>query len=218
VKPWQPSRLFFNTSWWFYGSRENFAKADKTNLLSVDIGAYYPLKGKSNNEIAAESRSMHKCQGMGSTPARGSMQEFLEFLKGDKPTDKENPFTGINTTWSRLKGGAAIGKIIENVSENFDYEDPQKSVPDLVKAYTMTEALPDSYWKNVKLEDIQQVIHDCLGIFLDATASDFSATPGENTELKIEAITRTGSNIILKSIDYLPLGIDTMLNETMGSS
>ena len=218
VKPWQPSRLFFNTSWWFYGSRENFAKADKTNLLSVDIGAYYPLKGKSNNEIAAESRSMHKCQGMGSTPARGSMQEFLEFLKGDKPTDKENPFTGINTTWSRLKGGAAIGKIIENVSENFDYEDPQKSVPDLVKAYTMTEALPDSYWKNVKLEDIQQVIHDCLGIFLDATASDFSATPGENTELKIEAITRTGSNIILKSIDYLPLGIDTMLNETMGAN
>ena len=25
---WQPKRLFFNTSWWFYGSRENFEKAD----------------------------------------------------------------------------------------------------------------------------------------------------------------------------------------------
>ena len=22
VKPWQPKRLFFNTSWWFYGSQE----------------------------------------------------------------------------------------------------------------------------------------------------------------------------------------------------
>ena len=29
---WRPKRLFFNTSWWFYGSRENFEKADKTNL------------------------------------------------------------------------------------------------------------------------------------------------------------------------------------------
>lgn len=215
VKPWQPSRLFFNTSWWFYGSRENFAKADKTNLLSVDIGAYYPLKGKSNNEIAAESRSMHKCQGMGSTPSRGSMQEYLEFLKGDKPVDKENPFAGINTTWSRLKGGAAIGKLIANVGENFDYENPQNSVPNLVKAYTMAEALPDSYWKKVKLEDIQNVIHDCLGMFLDATAGDFSATPGESTELKIEAITRTGNNIVLTSIDYLPLGMDTTLNAAM---
>ena len=218
VKPWQPSRLFFNTSWWFYGSRENFAKADKSKLVSVDIGAFYPLKGKSNNEIAAESRSMHKCQGMGSTPSRGSMQEYLEFLKGDQPVDKENPFAGINTTWSRLKGGAAIGKLIESIGENFDYENPQNSVPDLVKAYTMAEALPDSYWKKVKLEDIQSVIYDCLGIFLDATASDFSATPGESTELKIEAITRTGNNIVLKSIDYLPLGIDTMINETMASN
>jgi len=215
VEPWQPKRLFWNTSWWFYGSREKFAKADKSNLVSVDIGAYYPLKGKSNNEIAAESRSMHKCQGMGSTPARGSMQEYLEFLKGDKPTDKENPFTGINTTWSRLKGGAAIGKLIENINENFDNENPQNSVPDLVKAYTMTEALPDSYWKKVKMEDIQSVIYDCLGMFLDATAADFSATPGEGTELKIEAITRTGSNIVLKSIDYLPMAMDTIINATL---
>jgi LmbE family N-acetylglucosaminyl deacetylase len=38
LDPWQPRRLFFNTSWWFYGSQEAFAKADKTNLMSVDIG------------------------------------------------------------------------------------------------------------------------------------------------------------------------------------
>ena len=55
VDVWQPERLFMNTSWWFYGSRENFAKADKTNLMSVDIGVYYPILGTSNNEIAAES-------------------------------------------------------------------------------------------------------------------------------------------------------------------
>lgn len=52
---WQPKRLFFNTSWWFYGSRENFEKADKTNLLSFDIGTYYPTLGLSNTEIASLS-------------------------------------------------------------------------------------------------------------------------------------------------------------------
>jgi LmbE family N-acetylglucosaminyl deacetylase len=29
VSTWQPKRLFFNTSWWFYGSKEKFDAADK---------------------------------------------------------------------------------------------------------------------------------------------------------------------------------------------
>ena len=45
TETWQPKRLFFNTSWWFYGSRENFEKADKSNMLSVNVGAYYPILG-----------------------------------------------------------------------------------------------------------------------------------------------------------------------------
>ena len=63
---WQPQRVFFNTSWWFYGSQENFDKADKTNLLSFDTGVFYPTIGLSNPEIAALSRSEHKSQGFGS--------------------------------------------------------------------------------------------------------------------------------------------------------
>ena len=45
LSTWQPRRLFFNTSWWFYGSRSNFEKADKSNMLSFDIGTYYPSLG-----------------------------------------------------------------------------------------------------------------------------------------------------------------------------
>jgi len=80
-KPWQAKRLFMNTSWWFYGSREKFEEADKTNMLSVDAGVYYPMLGKSNSEIAAASRSMHKCQGFGSSGTRGSELEYLELIK-----------------------------------------------------------------------------------------------------------------------------------------
>src|SRR5690554_5356648 len=55
---WQPKRLFFNTSWWFYGSQEKYEKADKTGLLELDLGTFYPLNGLSNNEIAALSRKI----------------------------------------------------------------------------------------------------------------------------------------------------------------
>ncbi|MEP5428343.1 MAG: PIG-L family deacetylase, partial [Flavobacteriaceae bacterium] len=59
---WQPKRVFFNTSWWFYGSRENFEKADKSNLLKMDVGVFYPELGLSNNEIASLASSQHLCQ------------------------------------------------------------------------------------------------------------------------------------------------------------
>ena len=82
---WQPKRLLFNTSWWFYGSKEAFEKADKSNLVSVETGNYYPALGRSNGEIASLSRSMHKSQGFGSTGNRGKQTEYLEFLKGSFP-------------------------------------------------------------------------------------------------------------------------------------
>src|SRR5690606_8213235 len=30
AKPWQPRRIFWNTSWFFYGSQEAFEKVDKS--------------------------------------------------------------------------------------------------------------------------------------------------------------------------------------------
>ncbi|MDX1470349.1 MAG: PIG-L family deacetylase, partial [Flavobacteriaceae bacterium] len=85
---WQPKRLFFNTSWWFYGSRENFEKADKSNLMSIDTGVFFPSSGLSNPEIAALSRTSHKSQGFGSTGSRGEELEYIEIIKGDLPSDK----------------------------------------------------------------------------------------------------------------------------------
>jgi len=79
---WQPKRVFFNTSWWFYGSQEKFDKADKSKLLEFDLGVYYPSIGLSNTEIAALSRSQHKSQGFGNTGTRGVQMEYLELIKG----------------------------------------------------------------------------------------------------------------------------------------
>ena len=42
TETWQAQRIFFNTSWWFYGSQEKFNKADKSNLIGLDTGIYFP--------------------------------------------------------------------------------------------------------------------------------------------------------------------------------
>lgn len=197
---WKPKRLLFNTSWWFYGSRENFEKADKTNLLEIDAGNYYPELGLSNGEIAALSRSMHKSQGFGSTGNRGSEIEYLEFLKGEFPMDRTNLFDGIDTSWSRLEGGAEIGKILTEVENNFNHEDPSQSIPNLLKAYELLLKLPDGYWKSVKTEEIQNCIFDCAGLFLEAVADQQNVSPKGNLKVTIEAINRSDVPIELGSV------------------
>jgi len=197
---WQPKRLLFNTSWWFYGSKENFENADKSNLLEVETGNYYPSLGLSNGEIASLSRSMHKSQGFGSTGSRGGETEYLEFLKGDFPSDKNNLFDGIDTSWSRVEGGTPIGVLLSKVTKEFNFKDPSASVPKLVAAYKMINQLPDGHWKNIKLSEVKQLISDCAGLFLEAVASSQSVSPKGEVKVTIEAINRSNASIKLNSV------------------
>jgi LmbE family N-acetylglucosaminyl deacetylase len=214
---WGASRLFFNTSWWFYGSQEKFNQADKTNLFSVDVGVYYPIKGKSNTEMAAESRSMHKCQGFGSEGSRGVQLEYLEFLKGEKP--ENDIFDGINTTWTRVKNGGAIGELVTKIDTEFRYDNPSASLEDLLKVRQMIMALPDTeHWKHLKLAEVEDLIYYCAGFFFEATSSDFSAVSGEKVMIKIEAINRSNANVFLKSATFLPNNMVSEINEQLDNN
>ncbi|MDX1942186.1 MAG: PIG-L family deacetylase [Saprospiraceae bacterium] len=212
VEVWQPKRLFFNTSWFFFGSQEAFEKADKSDFINFEVGVYYPIKGKSNNEIAAESRSMHKCQGFGSVGTRGTELEYIKLLKGDMPKNN-NLFEGINTTWTRVKGGEPIGKILAEVEKTFDYENPANSVPQLLQAYKLIVALPDGYWKRVKKNEMEEVIKACMGLYVDAFARELSATPGQEVDLNLEVTNRSEVDLTLQSVVILPEGKERVLNE-----
>ncbi|PJE44391.1 MAG: LmbE family protein [Flavobacterium sp.] len=205
VSTWQPKRVFFNTSWWFYGSQEKFKAADKTNLINLKIGTYYAALGKSNQEIAALSRSRHQSQGFGSTGTRGEEDEYIEFLKGEMPKDKTNLFEGIDTTWNRIKGGKAIGDILYAVEKNFDFKNPAASVPELVKAYSLIETLEDKHWKFVKLEEIKEIIAACTGLYLEAVTDVQEITPGSPLKVKWEAINRSDIAMNLEGIGAVPV-------------
>ena len=198
----KPKRVFFNTSWWFYGSEEAFEKADKSNLIGFNANVYYPLKGKSNHEIAALSRSQHQCQGFGSTGTRGDETEYLELLKGDLPSN-HNIFAGIDTSWKRIKGGEAIGKILLPIQENFNFKNPASHIPDLVKAYTLIQKLEDSHWKTEKTNQILKIIEAASGLYLEAITSVETATKNEDITITIEAINRSSASIKLISYSLL---------------
>ena len=200
---WQPRRQFFNTSWWFFGGQEAFNKMDKSNLFSLDLGVYYPLKGKSNTEVASEARSMHRCQGFGNLTNRGESMEWFDFIKGERP-QSNNLFEGINTSWSRVKGGEPIGVLMAQIDQNYRSDNPAASVPDLLRALQMIEKLPDGYWKKVKTAEIREVIRGCLGLYLEATASESISTPGQSTSLRLEAINRSALEVQLTSFQVLP--------------
>ncbi|GGK60335.1 MULTISPECIES: PIG-L family deacetylase [Flavobacteriaceae] len=201
---WQPKRIFFNTSWWFYGSQENFDKADKTNLIDLEIGAYYPHKGLSNSEIASLSRSQHQSQGFGSTGSRGNQTEFLEFIKGDFPNNK-NVFDGIDTSWNRVAGGKTIAEILTNVEKIYDFKNPSASIPQLLEAYKLIQNLKDPYWKVLKSEEIKNIIAACSGLYLEAVANNASTTKSATNTIKIEAINRSDYPISLKTVSINPL-------------
>lgn len=211
---WQPKRLFFNTSWWFYGSQENFDKADKTNLVEVETGSYYPSLGLSNGEIASLSRSMHKSQGFGSTGSRGSQTEYLEFLKGDFPSEKGNLFDGINTTWTRLEGGAPIGVLLAEVEKEFDFTNPSASVPKLLQAFDLIRKLPEGHWKTVKLEAIKNIIAACTGLYLEAVASEQTVAPKGEVKVTIEAINRSNVSMTLNSVNSTVIAFPNSLMAT----
>lgn len=205
AKPWQPVRLYFNDSRFFYGSEEEYPAANRQHYLKADVGVYLPVIGKSNTEIAALSRSQHKSQGFGSAMARGEELHFFEPVMGDLSNAGKDIFAGIDTSWSRIEGGKEIGDILYRVQDDFDFTNPAASIPELLKASRLIQQLQDEYWKELKTKQIKEVIAAALGLYLEVYTTQNFATLGEQITLHIEAVNRSEPEVVLQHIRFLGL-------------
>jgi len=196
VEPWQAQRLVWNNSPGLYEEKDN---DDKSGLLSINTSKYNSFLGKSYGEIAAESRSMHKCQGMGAKSSRGGTVEYFKFIKGKKPV--LSLFDGVDTTWKTIKGAEKLSKLLIRAEKTFAPENPSGIVPLLITARTELSGLPDSHWKRIKTNAIEILIRQALGLFLEATASDSYITPGDSLKVNIEAVNRSDIRIKIKGIE-----------------
>ena len=196
---WKPKRLFFNTSSWFFRDRSEFQNAAK-EFSNLDVGVYYPIKGLSNNELASIASSQHLCQGFGRLTTRGAENEYLEFLKGIPLKDKNDIFSGINTTWNRIDGGGEIGNILYEIEDNFNFVEPSKHLPKLLEAYQLIKNLKDTYWKEVKEKQILELIEACAGLYLEVSAESASATPNSRIDVNFEVLNRNETPVKLISV------------------
>lgn len=186
VQPWQAKRLMFNV---FSFSRQQEQEArEMPNRVEVDTGEYNPVLGKSYTEIAGMSRSMHRSQGMGAAERRGPSRNYLVTIAG--PPAEHDIFDGIDTAWTRLPGGEAIGNIVSQALAAFVPEHPEKTIPLLLKARPLIAALNDP-WAKRKLAELDEALALFSGLWLDATTDRYAAVPGSSVKIDLEAINRS---------------------------
>lgn len=200
VDVWQPKRLFLNTSTWWDKELPEKAK-DNPDYITIDVGTYNPLLGMAYSEIAAESRTMHKSQGFGAAKTRGVQTEYLLFKKGEKFI--KDVFDGIDFTWNRVEGGKEISALIQEATTKFNAEHPENIVPILLKAFTKINSLPYNSWKQVKLEELIQLISSCMGLHAEFIADDYSATEGTSVVGTVNIVNRSNLKVTLTNIGVM---------------
>lgn len=203
VLPWQATRLLWNTSPFFFRTRN--VPFDATGLIVTEAGGYQPLLGKSYAEIAAASRTMHKSQGFGVDIERGSRKEYFKFLDG-KPATDGNLFCGIDTTWARVPKAAEASAQTREIIAQYQMDQPAKSVPALLELRRFLQKNGEESWTTEKLSQIDEIIAACLGLHLEAVAEKPATEPGESLNLQIEAINRSDVPVKFKSMRLLADG------------
>ena len=204
VTVWKAKRILWNTF--------NFGTVNTTNnnQFKLEVGGYNAIEGKSYGEIGAEARTMHKSQGEGRPRRRGASAEFFETTGGEAPT--KDLMDGIDISWSRL-GATAIQSDINKIIQQFQLDQPSAIVPSLVSLYTKVKALPNSVWRNYELQQIQSLIKDAAGIFIEASTQKAQVIPGEQLSLQVLINQRSSVNAQLINLQ-LP-GKDSSLQKNL---
>ncbi|HEY1239225.1 MAG TPA: PIG-L family deacetylase [Bryobacteraceae bacterium] len=162
--------------------------------LETDTGAYNPILGYSYEQIAGMSRSMHRSQGMGNLGRVGEVDSEFTIIGGDAAS--KDLFDGIDTSWNRLSGGAAIGAILADASRAFDPARPENIIPSLTKARPLIAALSDPLAR-IKLEELDDLLAQCAGLWIDAQAREPETVPGSYLSVTTTVINRSRANVKL---------------------
>lgn len=196
VQPWQARRLFLNS---FIPRNSTTPPPDMSGQIKLDVGTYNPLEGASYGEIAAASRSMHKSQGFGVPSSRGPIIENFKKLKGD--TAVADIFENLDFTWKRLHSKETISSSIQNILSTFNDQQPQLSVPALVKLLSEIRNIRDQYWREIKEQEITELIVACAGIFVEVNTNEPQLAPSDSLKITATALSRLSETIQLKRIN-----------------
>jgi LmbE family N-acetylglucosaminyl deacetylase len=209
VQPWKAKRILFNHF------RFGGAASNPQNLpsITIDVGMYNPLLGRSYNELAGISRTMHKSQAMGSQQTKGSaVNEFV--VTGGAPASHD-VMEGVDVSWNRIPQGKKIIPLIRTVQQSFDPASPHKSIPGLIRLHTTLQAIKKDPLIDGKMYEIEQVIRSCAGLWIEARAQEPTYTRGDSITVALTVLNRSSAPISLHSLSSQPLNIDRRYRRTL---
>lgn len=197
LRAWSAHRVVHNVPTW-RGLPEG---ADTSDWLSIDVGDYQPLLGRSYGEVAAESRSQHRCQGFGWWTSRGPDVEYFSHVWGE-PTNTAL-FEGVDSSWGALPGGDAVHEALVAARAAFAVDAPERAIPDLLAAYRALEGLPadQQRWTEEARREIVDLVVDLAGLVIDVRAPQQGVAVGTDIELTWSALARTSTRIRVARID-----------------
>ncbi|HET8573756.1 MAG TPA: PIG-L family deacetylase [Edaphocola sp.] len=190
-KLWLPKRLLFNA--FHFGSSNTI----KPGQFTLRINQYDPLLGEGLGELAGKSRSMHKSQGAGTPQVIGTTVEHFQVIEGAPLA--QTLYDGIDTSWQRA-GKEQIGKAIQRVIDHFQFDRPSASIPALIDIRKHIANVPDTFWRNRKIKEIDPIILSCAGVMAEALTDVPKAVPGATIPVSVHLIARGDLPVSVQSI------------------
>lgn len=210
VEPWKTTRVFWNAYSW----GAPYVPKDGKRYFAFDTGEYDPLLGTTYAQIAADSRTMHKSQGFGSTAPVGQAMDFIELVDGKD--FNQGPFDGVNNRWKSVPGGDAIQEALDKAVAAFDFVQPENNLSNLLEAKKLLDKLaPDAKWIEEKQQRINSLISEVLGLKVEFLAERQNAYEGE--ELNGTLIVSNPSKVPVVSRQFVvqdrQYSLDTSLSD-----
>jgi LmbE family N-acetylglucosaminyl deacetylase len=232
LAPWQPKRLLWNV--FRFGG--DAPRKDVPGQISADLGGYNALLGRSYTEIAALSRSMHKSQGFGSAERRGTWLNDFKPILGEPPAKDlfegidltwgrygskgeeigrvlrkvEEGFRSTDPAASvppLVEAWTLLGRMADSAGEPPNSPSKQFSETTSRDANRRGEG-PKQMDPLLarKRRDIADAIRACLGVWVEAVASEPSAAPGASVKVTAMILNRSPRAATLESVSVTYAG------------
>ena len=186
LEAWQARRYYYNVP--TFSRRMETAAAREPGRLSVELGDYDPVLGKSYAELAGESRSMHRSQAMGANQRKGSVPAFFEYVAGEKASG--DLFEGIDLGWSRVPGVGDVGASLAAARDQYDPRRPHEILPQLLAAHSELQGLSSPEVAH-KRNELLRAIELASGIWVDAAADRWNAVTGGEIKVTAQVMRRS---------------------------
>lgn len=176
----KPKRIVWNK----FNQDINKQIADST-LSSISIGNFIAYQGLETGEIAGISRSIHRSQGAGTAQSIGEQKEYFELVEGLPFSN--TIFDGINYSWQKI-GNPEIGNQVQQIMDEFNFTNPSKSISSLLRIRQEIKKIKSAYWRQKKLNQIDEIIIQSLGLIAEATTDKAFAVPGETMNINVKLV------------------------------